>query len=277
MFRLRSLKRYSRQVLALIEKEIFMELRFKSKLITRYLNPIIQLLILVFIFRTIFSSRAGLSIGYWNQSNYILFLLIAFILQFSRSITLSYESIFRREKFRKTLSAIMVAPVNRFTILVGVLISEFLLNSVPIIIFFIIALVLFPISIYYIILILVIYFLIILILASIGLLISIFTISNEEYVPFIKLFLGLNFLFSCSNYPKEIFPGIVQYIIIINPFYYIFDLLRLTWYMGYNFEEAISYISYIHIIIIILMAILSPIISIYCFNKVFKKYGITGF
>lgn len=277
MFKRKAIKRYKRQVLALVEKEIFHVLRYKSQLISRFLNPIIQLFVLIFIFSAIFNVKAGFKLGYWDANNYSLFLLIAFCLQFSRSITRTYERLLRREKYMKTLSAMMVAPMNRFTLLLGILISEFLLNSIPTIILFIIAYILYPISIYFILLAILIYFLIFLILASFGLIIGVYSISHEDYVPYLTLFFRIILLFSCTHYPKEIFPTTIQYLVLLNPFYYIFDLMRLTWYLGVNYEVALANITLSHLIIFISLVIFSPITSVYLFNRVFKKYGITGY
>ncbi|MFX1383810.1 MAG: hypothetical protein ACFFBP_15350 [Promethearchaeota archaeon] len=136
MVKFSTIKRYKRQILALIEKDLYLELRFKARVITHFLNPFIQLLVLIFVFGLIFSIRDGYSIGYWNSRNYTLFLLIAFSIQFSRSITEKYNQLFRREKYWKTLSAIMVAPVNRFNLLIGTIGSELVMISIPLIILF---------------------------------------------------------------------------------------------------------------------------------------------
>lgn len=277
MLKVRSLKRYWRQTLAIVERDISLELRFKSKLITRFLNPVIQLLILVFIFGTIFNIRKGYHLGYWNASNFTLFLLIAFFIQFSRSIVIKYEAKFRQEKYWKTLSGLMVAPTNRFILLFGILISEFLMDCLPLIILFSIAYILYPIPIFVLFLILLIYFLIYLILASIGLLISAFSLSHEEYTHYLLIIIKIVLLFSCTHYPKEIFPEIIQFFVSLNPFYYIFDLLRLIWYLGIDFETAIKYISIIHFVIFIILVITAPTVSIILFNWVYKKFGITGY
>lgn len=277
MFKVKSLKRYLRQTLAMVERDISLELRFKSKLVTRFLNPIIQLLTLIFIFGTIFNIRKGYHLGYWNASNYTLFLLIALCIQFSRSIVTKYEFRFRQEKYWKTLSGLMVAPTNRFILLFGILISEFLMDSLPLIILFSIAFILYPIPIFYVFLILVIYFLIYLILASLGLLISAFSLSHEQYIHYLLLIVKIILLFSCTHYPKEIFPKLIQFFILLNPFYYIFDLLRLIWYLGIDYGTAIELISITHITTFIILVIITPIISIMIFNWVYKKFGITGY
>ena len=273
----RALKRYIRQIYAITEKEILLLLRVKVNFFTSLINPVVQLLVLIFIFGLIFNIREGYNIGYWNSSNFILFLLIAFCIQFSKSIIGKYDNLFATEKYWKTLSANMIAPVHRFTLLTGILISDFIIHSIPLVILFIIAYILFPIPIFFLLLTLLVFFSIYLIFASIGLIIGVFRISNEKYVYYAKFLLQFVFLLSCTNYPKEIFPEFIQSIIILNPFYYIFELLRLTWYLGIDYEVAISYISFTHIIIILVLTIFSPFFSVYLFNRIYHKYGITGY
>lgn len=277
MLKRSSLKRYSRQFIAIMERNIYLELYTKSGFLFRYINPLFQLLILVFVFGLIFNIKEGFSLGYWNNKNYILFLLLAFCIQYSIPLTTRFNTILMREKFWKTLSAMMVAPVNRVILLFGILASELVLISVPFAILFIIALILFPISFIYLFLILIIFLSIFLIFASIGLFISAFGISHEEYVQYFSIILRIAILFSCNNYPKEVFPVIIQYFIQLDPLFYFFDLLRLTWYLGLDYEIAIKLITPIHIIVVITSTIVFPIFSIYLFNRVFKKYGITGY
>ncbi len=277
MLKKSSIKRYSRQIIAFVEKNLYLEMKVKANIFLRFFNPIIQLLVLIFLFGIIFSINKNYSIGYWNTNNYILFLLIAFNVQFSKSIISKYNQLFTKEKYWKTLSAIMIAPVNRFTLLLGTLISEMIMISIPLLILFIIALILYPISLYYIFLVFLIYVLIVLLFGSIGLLIGAFSISNEEYVPYIQVILRLLFLSSCINYPKEIFPKIFQDLVLFNPLYYLFDLLRLAWYLGIDYENASSQISLAHILVVLLLSFFSLFTSLFIFERVYKKYGITGY
>ena len=149
MIKKKSIIRYFRQIFAIVEKDIYLELRIKGNLISRVVNPTIQLFIYFFLFGVIFNFRTDFKLGYWDTRNYILFLLLAYSINFSRSIITKYDISFRRDKYWKTLSAVMVAPVNKFTLLLGVLVAEMIMISVPVIIIFIIAYILFPISLLY--------------------------------------------------------------------------------------------------------------------------------
>jgi lipopolysaccharide transport system permease protein len=277
MFKKESIKRSIRQILAIVEKEIHLELRVKTHFAVRYISPLIQLFLTLFIFGLIFSIQENFKLGYWNEYNYILFLLLAYCIGSINSLISKFQSFFNGEKYWKTLSALMVAPVHRFTLLIGIIIFEFIMMSIPLFTFLIITYILYPISIFYVLLVSIIFFSIFLTFGSIGLVIGVFLISHEGYVPVSLLSIRIIFLFSCITYPIYVFPEIFHYFILINPFYYMFDLLRLTWYLGLDFNYAISYITPLHIIYTIALTIILLSSSLYLFERIYKKYGITGY
>jgi len=279
MIRLRkiSFKKITRQTLAIVEKELYLQFRYKSLIISQLLNPLIQILISIFLFGIVFNIQAGFSLGYWNASNYVLFILIAFSLNIFKPITEKYFQLFIIEKYWKTLSATLIAPINKFSILLGQLISWVVLNSVGFIVVFVIGLIFFPIPILYFLLFLLVFICIWISFASIGLLTGVYGISNENFGNYIYVFLRFLLLFTCINFPKEVFPQIIQFFILLNPFYYIVDLLRLIWYYGLNPTIAMTFITPIHIITFIISTILLPIASIAFFEYVYKRYGITGY
>jgi ABC-type polysaccharide/polyol phosphate export permease len=188
-----------------------------------------------------------------------------------------YSKTFMNEKYWKTLSATLIAPVNRFTLLIGTLISELLMISIPLALFLIITYILYPISIIHLLLFFSIFFLIYLLFAGIGLIIGVLTMSYEELVPWCQLFLRFTFLLACISYPKEIFPEFVQNIVVLNPLYYIFELLRLSWYLGINQEETLAILTPFHFILLISITLFTVIISLYFFEFIYKKYGIQGY
>ena len=137
-----------KQINALVERNLYLEIRFKTLIFTRYFTPFIQILMPLIIFNVIFTIREDYLFGYWNGLNFILFLFIAFCVQFLRKIVFNFSQLFNREKYWKTLQALMVAPVNRYVLLFGFLIAEMILVSIPFIVFFIIAYIIFPINIF---------------------------------------------------------------------------------------------------------------------------------
>ena len=273
----KSVRRNITQTAALIERNIFFELRFKLVLFTSFLNPFIRILMPLIIFGAIFSISEGFSFGYWTGENYVLFLLIAFCVQFLRRIVENFRQLFFREKFWKTLQALMVAPINRYVLLFGILISEMILISIPFAVFLIIALIIFPISILNLLIVLVLFICLAIFFGSIGLIVAVLVVTKEGVYRIFKL--GLTFLIwlSCISYPLQIFPEIIQNLILLNPLYYFIDLIRLIWLMGIDFNLAISFLSPLHIIVVSIFTILLPIFSVVLFNVFYKKFGITGY
>lgn len=273
----KSLRRNLTQTGALIERNIFFEIRFKIVLLTSFLDPFIRILMPLIVFGAIFSISGDYSFGYWSGQNYFLFLLIAFCIQFLRRIVENFRQLFLREKFWKTLQALMVAPINRYVLLFGILISEMILLSIPFTIFLIVGFIIFPISILNLLIVLALFFCLALFFGSLGLIVAVLIVTKEGTYRVVKI--GLSFLYwlSCMSYPLQIFPEIVQNVILLNPLYYFIDLIRIVWLMGIDYNLAISFLSPLHIIVVTFFTILLPIFSVVLFNVFYKKFGISGY
>ncbi|MHA1374801.1 MAG: ABC transporter permease [Promethearchaeota archaeon] len=272
-----SLKRSLKQTMALVERNIYFEIRFKGLLITRFFGPIIQILMPLIIFGVIFNLREDYQFGYWNGENYILFMLIAFCIQFLRQIIDNFRQLFLREKYWKSLQALLIAPINRYVLLFGFLISEMILISIAFLAFFIIAAILFSINIFTLLLVILLFLCSAIIFGSIGLIVGVLIITKEGILGVFTLGLRIIFWLSCFSYPLQVFPEIVQFFILLNPLYYIIDIIRLTWLMGIDAPLALTFITPTHIIILVLFTVFLPIISVYLFNKFYDRFGISGY
>jgi ABC-2 type transport system permease protein len=229
------------------------------------------------IFGAIFTINQNYEFGYWTSQNYMLFILIAFCIQFIRQIIDNFRQLFFREKFWKTLQALMVAPINRYVLLFGILISEMILISIPFIAFFAIAYFFYPIPFINLLLVIIMVFCTAVLFGSIGLIVGVLVVTKEGTYRVVAL--GLSFLFwlSCISYPLQIFPEIVQGIILLNPLYYFIDLIRIFWLMGIDFNFTLQFFSPLHIIIVVIFTIFLPIFAVKLFNTFYDKYGITGY
>ena len=273
----KSLRTNIKQINALVERNIYLEFRFKLRVAIQFITPFIQILMPLIIFNVIFIIREDYQFGYWTGLNFILFLFIAFCIQFLRKIAANFVTFFNREKYWKTLQALMIAPVNRYVLLFGFLMSELILVSIPFAIFFIIAYILFPINIFFLLLVILGFLCLAIIFGCIGLIMGILLITKEGIYSVFNL--GLTFLFwlSCISYPLQIFPEIIQSIILWNPLYYFIDAIRIFWLMGLDYNLAITFLTPIHIIIIVGGTIILPIFSVYLFNTFYDKFGISGY
>lgn len=213
--------------------------------------------------------------GPWGRDNYAVYQFLAYNIFLLQGIVTKFPAQLNQEKFWQTLPALIIGPFNRINLLFGIFFSHLILISIPFSIFFILALIILPISFMTIISILFFYLLLALTYSGIGLIIGIFAISKENMWQILTFIFSLIIWFSCVTYPFEIFPGILQDIINLNPFYHIFDFLRIVWFENNILTSIMNHIN--QFMILILCAISFPLIGVYIFNIIYRKYGIIGY
>ncbi len=169
----------------------------------------------------------------------------------------------------------MIAPFNKVHLLFGVFFSHLIIIAIPFVVLFVLTYLISPIGVFTILFIIGIYLLIDLIFSGIGLFLGVFAISKENYWRIFSIGFQIVFYVSCVIYPFEIFPQEIQPIIQLNPFYHIFDLLRVT-LLEDNAILTIKNYPF-QLVILIGTAIIVPLIGIYIFNKVYNKFGIVGY
>lgn len=267
------IRRQALQIFALVEKNLRLSLRFKFNVIISFLMPIISIAMPLIILGKFFTLNT--EFGPWNESNYMVFQFIAYQILLMKVLINEFPAQFLREKYWKTIPAIIIAPLNQYNLLFGIFFSHIILISIPFIIFFVLCWIVYPISFLTIISIIVLLFFIALIFSSIGLIIGAFAISNENIWRILGFGISMVFWLSCLTYPFEIFPNIIQQIINLNPLYYIFDILRTTWIEN-NILLSISYHPF-NFLILFLTVLIFPIISVYIFKTIYKKFGIVGY
>lgn len=249
-----------------------MEWRFKFTVIRTNLESVIALIVPLFVMGFIFNNIG--EVGYWEAQNFTIFLILGSEVALLRIVISSIPASFVREKYWKSLAALMIAPIHRFTFLIGMLISAFIRFIAPFIIFLIICFVLSPVSLLTVASIVVILLLIALIFMGVGTFIGVFAMSQESIWQFLDFSMRFVFMFSALFYPLEIYPEIVRTAIRLNPLYYVFDFLRLVW-----IEDNIFYSIGAHpfsFVVLVALSVLLPAISVYLFDKIYKKFGIEG-
>lgn len=260
------------KIWALTEKNIKLKLRFKYYFILSYISPFISVIIPLFVLGKFFEFNADF--GPWTEDNYYIYSFLAYVITLLKGVMTEFQSQFYHEKYWNTLPGLIIAPSNKLNLLLGIFFSQIIVNSVPTCLFFILCFLYAPISIFTLFFVIFIYVLIALIFSGIGLIIGVLTISNENLAQIFKFGLNFFFLFSALTFPFQVFPEIIQQIINLNPFYYYFDLLRLSWVFNDNILMINNYLNYL--IIIILSAIFLPSFGVISFNYIYKKYGIVG-
>ena len=273
---MRSIKKIRRiisKTYAIAEKNVRNQYRFKFVMVLRYFTPIITILMPIIIFDSFFDFNANF--GPWTQQNYMIFVFSGYIIMLMRNMITFIPRYLLQEKYWKTLPALITAPFNRFYMLFGYIISEFLGILLPFVLVLVAMLIFFPISIPTLIIVIIMFLGVGIVFSGVGLFLGVFAISNENYLYIFDFGARLIFWFSCVTYPFQIFPTLVQNIINLNPIYYLIDIIRFTWIENNFIFSAIAHPTHIYIFVICL--VIFPIICVYMFNKIYKKLGISGY
>jgi len=267
------IKRNIIQILAITEKNYKISIRYKFSLVFSYVSPLISFIFPFIIMGSLFSFQENY--GPWNAENYVIYIFIGYNILLLERIMHNLSSQFLSEKYWLTLQAIMIAPFNRFNLLLGYVLSHIIEIIFPFSIFIILCYIFFPISLLTIIMILFLMGCLLLSFSGLGFIIAVYNISNENIAQIVNFCLSMFLLFSCLSYPYEIFPSYIQFFVNKNPIYYLIDIVRLTWLENDIFFTLTNHP--IHFLILIIFLFLLPTSGIYIFNYIFKKYGITGY
>ena len=264
------------QIYSLIIKDLKLHTRYKLEFIIEFISPLMSIFFPFIIFNTLFNLDLNV-FGYYTRQNFVLFLLLGYCVSCLVFLLWNYQDLFNDEKTWKTLNAVFIAPVSKFNILISYLISGLISKSIAIAFIVILCYIIYPIPIIFLIFVLIILFCISLTFAGMGFLLGVFEIVNEDISA--SLSVGITFisLVSCLFFPIEIFPDQFHFIIKFNPLYYYFDLLRLTWWAGINYSDAMKYITIYHIIFVTIFTIITPILASFFFLRIYNKYGTSGY
>ncbi len=270
------LKAYYYQIVPLIIKDMKLKFRYKAKFLFAILVPFTSFIVPLLIFRTLFNTLGKKSFGIWTPENYIIFILTGIFIVALVKLLAVYGKSLLREKYWKTLPGIFLSPVNIYNLLISKLISELLIFVIPLGIIFILCFIIVKASLLTMLFVLIVYILAALFMASIGLAIGSFRMSIEGGYRVFFLIINVFLIFSCIKYPKEFFPENLQFLIVMNPFYYYWDLIRNILLFG--FENVVFNSNFfLHFIIIISLSAIAPVLSVTFFNYVYKKYGLIGY
>jgi len=277
MLTLKNLKTNLIQIYSLTVKDLKLSTRYKLEFVVECIAPLLALFFPYIIFNTLFNIKNNIFGGYYSKDNFILFLLLGNCVTVLIFLLWYYQDLFYDEKTWKTLNAIMIAPIKKVNILLAYLIAGIISKSIPIILILTLCFFLYPIPLPFLLLSIIIVFCISVTFASLGFVLGVFEIVNEDISASLSVGISFISLASCLYYPIDIFPKEIHFIIKLNPLYYYFDLLRLIWWAGINYEDALSFITIYHFIVLATFTIISPLIASYFFLKVYSKYGTSGY
>ncbi|MHA1299683.1 MAG: ABC transporter permease [Candidatus Helarchaeota archaeon] len=300
---LERIRRIYNKTLAITEKELKLELRFRLQFFYNiFVLPFLALIPFVILYGGVFSDqgsyinsllsifladKAGETeiyyyliynfiqqnyISTFNQNNYLSWLLIGNIVHtFSKNGFDAFVSRFQIEKYWGTIQGTLLAPLNRYLLLASYIIMVLIQSFLYFLMMITISFIVYPVSFIEFIFMFFMSFLTLIAACGIGLLKGAVTLANENVRFFFELFQFFVIFFSCYSIPREYFPEFLQVFTLINPFYHGINLARDAYFGIYapDFTFSLTYV--------ITFAISISIIAVYLFNKIMKKYGVHGY
>ncbi len=268
---LENLKDSFSQIYAITEKNVRLQLRFKLRYLLSLVFPILGIILPLIIMGQLFTFSDNF--GPWDRNNFVVYQFTTYQIMLIYQIMSRFQASISLEKGGNTLTAMFIAPFKRINLVFGIFFTHFVLIGIPFIFFFVLCYLFYPISIFTIFFIFIIYFMMALFFTGIGLIFAVFVIARETLIILLSLPLSIAMMFSCLALPFSFFPDTYQFLASLNPFYYLFNIVRLVWIEN-NIIISISSHT-LTFIIVFVIAILSPVIGLKLFNYVYDKYGIT--
>ncbi|MHA1378155.1 MAG: ABC transporter permease [Candidatus Helarchaeota archaeon] len=297
------IKRIYNKTLAITEKELKLDLRYRFRFVYNiFFKPFLALIPFIILYSGIFSGnssifssilniyladKAGETVIYYyllyqfiqqnffssfNQINYLTWLLIGNIVHtFTKNGFDAFVGRFQLEKYWNTIQGTLLAPLNRYLMLASYVIMILIQSFLFFVMMMTICFIIYPINLIHVIMVFLISFLMIIASGGIGLIKGAVSLSNESYRFIFEFSQFFIIFFSCYSVPFEYFPNFLQPLILINPFYHGIKLARNVYY-GILTPELTFSVMYIFF-----FSIVTAMIGVYLFNKILKKYGVHGY
>lgn len=262
-------------VLAIAEKEIKLSLRFKIPFFTTsMIEPFIRIAPFMLVYFGFFLGGAH-SFGIVTASNFVAFLILGLVADvFLVHGYIVLYSKFMEEKYWQTIEGMLLAPINKLSLLGGQALSIIVSLFLSMLLFFGVSYVLMPVSILHLLVCLLLIAMILPISLGIGLVYASSALFNENFAPLFNYArIGIVFL-SCFYYPITIFEktpllALLKPIVLLNPFYQAVFAIRSAWIYGIIEWASIAYVA--------AFAVITPLIAVFIFNKLWKRLNITGY
>ncbi|MFX0134097.1 MAG: ABC transporter permease [Candidatus Hodarchaeota archaeon] len=270
---IKAIKESLSQIYSLTETSVKLNLRYKLRFAMYMISPIFTLIVPIIILGKFYEYNA--QFGPWTKANYFVFIMMSYNILLLRGTMGYIPRRFLTDKYWKTIALYLLAPFKTYCILLGLVFSRLIIISIPFMLFFLFCYIYHPISFYTILFVFLLYFLLLLLFSGMGIVLGVFAISNENIWGVLNFFLHFFFWFSCLTFPYQIFPPIFQIIINLNPFYHIFNILRVAWIV--NNPLYVIKLYFIEFLILLFPSIIFPIVGVFIFNRIYYKYGIRGY
>ncbi len=256
-----------KQILKLTKINLKISIKSRFNLVITYI--IFPLVTFFFCFITIlplmYIFNFTINFGPWTAYNSYLIMFIGIIVILLQVVIVKIQVLFNNEKYMDTISSLVESPLHRVNLLLGIVFSHLILIFIPFTIFFSLVYIYYPISFITIIVFSILLLAIFVIFIALGLIVGISSFSSSsklvKIIPTICIFMII--FLSWKSYADFYFtPDSIQALIILNPFYYVFDFLSLVWIEDGIFDTIRRHGFSLFILVILLIIAIIVIIFI---------------
>ncbi len=276
------MRKFLSDSLAIAEKELKLALRFKITFLTSsFVQPLVKIVPFALVYYGFFAFGGGTEIGVVSGSNFFIFLVLGLIADMFFEMGYgAFTMRFLNEKYWDTIEAVLMAPINKMSLISGVGLAE-LVSFAPAFILFI-GTVLFihiiPVNI--LVFVFCVLLLALLISLSLGLIASCAVLFNENFMPFFSYFRMAIVFLSCFYYPIDVlvfkaagYNVDLRLLALLNPFYQANFLIKEAWLNPlFSLSDSIFPFAYL-----LFFALVMPLAAIFIFNKLWRILGIQGY
>ena len=266
--------------LAIAEKEVGLSVRYILPFFTNSLiSPLIKVMPFLLVYGGFFSANPSAALaGHVKPETFIPFLFLGITADIFFSIGYStFSSKFMVEKWWQTMEIIILAPINKLSLITGIGLGDLISTFPTLVLFLGLAYYFTPLGFLDLIKVLIIFLLLFMISLSIGLITSCAALFNENLAPFFGYLRVIISFVSAFYYPIEVLKtdklgALGQFLPVIatfNPLYQANFIIRAIWFEGITPINSVIYVLF--------FAIISPIATVYVFNKLWSTIGIQGY
>lgn len=266
------IKNKIKTIKAYVVKDLKLSFRFRMSLVNKFFAPILTMLSFMVTYSAIFFSTSTDDLGFVDRGNYVIYLLTGFLAYSVFRLAWGITSL-RSEVGSYTLFGIMLAPGSRAYILAGKAVRALVEILISVGGFGAMLLFLRP-NIYWSNLMvgIVAVAALFIIFICLDFIVTAIDLVNPGLAGVITSYVPKGFLLiGCAYFPVDVIPEIFRPLVYINPLYHAVNLFRsgfMTADLRFGMVTPLIYL--------LVLAAIMPIISIYIFELVFKKWHVRG-
>lgn len=269
---IQDIKNKIKTIKAYVVKDLKISFRFRMSLVNKFFAPVLTMLSFMVTYSAIFFGTSTDDLGFVDRSNYVIYLLTGFLAYSVFRLAWGITNL-GSEVGGYTLFGIWLAPGSRAYLLAGKgvrALVEILISAGG----FAAMLIFLRPNVYWSNLLVGIVAVgaLFLIFLSLDFVVSAIGLVNPGLAGVITNYIPKGFLLiGCAYFPIDVIPEIIRPLVYVNPLYHAVNLFR-SGFMTADLQFGMT----APLIYLLVLAVVMPIISIYLFEQVFKKWHVRG-